>query len=98
MNDKTVKYLLSASISIFIVALVGAITSFSWDSSNSNNNDNCSMIEATDPDMKGWLVEICNDGVDGTTPQQTWISPEGKRCVANEALSGPTNICSSPSQ
>ena len=26
MNDKTVKYLLSASISVFIVALLGAIT------------------------------------------------------------------------
>ncbi len=88
MNDKTVKYFLGASISIFVAASLAAIA-FPWrDSSSSSNNDDCSTIEATDPDLEGWLIEICGDGT------QTWISPEGKRCVANEASSGPTTGCS----
>ena len=71
--------------SFLCVALLLAM--FVW-ACNSNNNDDCSTIEATDPDLEGWLIEICGDGT------QTWISPEGKRCVANEASSGPTTGCS----
>jgi hypothetical protein len=48
--------------------------------SSSGGQEQCSVIPSTDPDLKGWSIETCSDDGD-----QTWISPEGKRCVANEA-------------
>ena len=39
----------------------------------------CSTVQASDPELKGWLIETCGNG------DVTWISPSGTRCVANEA-------------
>jgi hypothetical protein len=38
----------------------------------------CSTVQASDPELEGWLIETCGNG------DVTWISPSGKRCVANE--------------
>ena len=45
----------------------------------SSEGEDCSTIPASDPDLEGWTIETCGNG------EQTWISPSGKRCVANEA-------------
>ena len=55
----------------------------------SSEGEDCSTIPASDPDLEGWVIETCGNG------EQTWISPSGKRCVANEA-SGNTGCEDSP--
>jgi len=39
----------------------------------------CSRTPASNPDLEGWVIETCDNG------EQTWISPSGTRCSANEA-------------
>ena len=42
-------------------------------------------VEPDNPKLKGWLIETCGNG------DQTWISPNGKRCVHDEQ--GGTTAC-----
>ena len=51
----------------------------------SSEGEDCSTIPASDPDLEGWTIETCGNG------EQTWIKPDGTRCVANEAAS--TTAC-----
>jgi hypothetical protein len=45
---------------------------------SSSQENGCSTTPATDPELEGWTIETCGNG------DQTWISPHGTKCVANE--------------
>jgi hypothetical protein len=74
------QYVMSIGISIFIAGLLGAIT-WSWNSVNgtTTTEEECSTVPASDPEFEGWTIETCGN------EEQTWIKPDGTRCVANEA-------------
>ena len=55
-----------------------AITPIAY-ATTSMREEDCSTVPASDPDLEGWTIETCGNG------EQTWIKPDGTRCVANEA-------------
>ena len=93
MNNKTLQTLGMIGLAITIAATTGlllqqqqlvyaSMNSEGGGESNTQEEEggsDCSTVEASDPELEGWLIETCGNG------DQTWINPEGTRCVANEA-------------
>ena len=101
-NNKLLRQTTTLGIGILLAALtsVAAITTIQQQqttivpvayatSMGGGEEEDCSRVPASDPDLEGWTIETCGNG------EQTWISPSGKRCVANEA-SGTTGCEGSP--
>jgi hypothetical protein len=81
MNNKKITEILGIS---FLATLMVAVTqqqtiTYATSDDNPMEGEGCSRIDASDPDLEGWQIETCGDG------SQTWIKPDGTRCVANEA-------------
>jgi hypothetical protein len=68
-----------------IIPIMGALIAFAPIGTSASTEESCSTTPATSPDLEGWTIETCGNG------DVTWISPSGKRCVANEA--GSTTAC-----